>query len=210
MHINHLQCTSETSEILETSIYNIGWRGRDRSISAARVGAGGERRHASATNTGRARGCPWLGRGVPQHVCLAAIGRAAAAPHDGEVSRRQCVGEEANEALHELREETTWSAWVEKGGSGGGVSLCCCRRMREETERWGGRDRMGRFFFLEIGRQGGVGSRVQMNARGPAPMSEVFPCFLLVQLRHRQPIYSTLTLHVHVQRTDPTFLEKKI
>ena len=47
------------------------------------------------------------------------------------------VREEAGEPLRELREKTTWSAWVEEGGSG--VVLCnfteTWRRNRDAMER---------------------------------------------------------------------------
>jgi hypothetical protein len=51
---------------------------------------------------------------------------AAAAARGDDASLRRWVGKE--EALRELREETTWSAWMEEGSYGGGAGLYCCQR----------------------------------------------------------------------------------
>jgi hypothetical protein len=80
----------------------------------------GSRRRASTTSTGHARGWPlaWL---------ETTIGRGG----DGDASWQCGVGKEARKALHKLREETAWLAWVEKGSNGGGAGLYCCQRTRE-------------------------------------------------------------------------------
>jgi len=48
-----------------------------------------------------------------------------------DASWQRYVGEEIGDALRELREETTWSAWVEEEGNNGGAGLYCCQLMRE-------------------------------------------------------------------------------
>ena len=57
IHMKHLQRTSETYEIIETYVCNIGVRGRCWSIPGVSVGVGGKR-CASTTITDRARGYP--------------------------------------------------------------------------------------------------------------------------------------------------------
>jgi hypothetical protein len=85
--MKQLQRTSETSKTLETYMCNVGEGRPGRSIPAIGVGAGGEPRYASTTSTGRAYGCPWLGRArpkAPRHVRPGGHGGVSDTPDDDE------------------------------------------------------------------------------------------------------------------------------
>jgi hypothetical protein len=74
---------------------------------------------------------------------------------------------------------------TEWGGGVVGLSFAAASGRERETERWVGWDGVGRFFFLEKGWQGRVGSHFRMNVGGQMPVSKYF-CFYLHETKQNK------------------------